>query len=139
MKTRTTFTTPVSFYAQTTSYDPDQGSIIEWTKFESALSGTESIDVFWCEWVGSYGEMKMSAQAQGIGESARVRMPFIPELYEKLRTQRVLIAKNADVNVISNSQPVITCPNAYMVWGGVDNVREENKLLEFNVRRYEVV
>lgn len=139
MKIRTTFTTAISFYVQTTSYDPDYGPILEWAKFESALSETENIDVFWCEWVGSYGDMKMSAQAQGVSESARVRMPFIPELYEKLRSQKVLIAKNADEAVIVNNHPVAAYRNAYMIWGGVDNVREENQLLEFNVRRYEVI
>ncbi len=81
--------------------------------------------------------MKLSAQAQGVGDSARVRMPFIPELYSKLREQRVVIAKNV-ANVLVDGEPDQTNVDAYRVWGGVDNIREENQYMEFSVQRYEV-
>ena len=138
MKIKTAFTTAISFYSQETTYTSGKGNVVTWSKFESPLSPTEQVSVFFCEWTGSYGEMKLSAQAQGVNESARVRLPFVPALYEKLREVKVIIAKKDDANVIKNGAPVASCPNAFVVWGGVDNIREENQLMEFNVRRYEV-
>ncbi len=137
MKLKTTFTTPVSFYTQETTYIPGQGVTTAWTKFESTQPNGSNLNVFFCEWIGSYGEMKLSAQAQGVGDSARVRMPFIPELYSKLREQRVVIAKNV-ANVLVDGEPDQTNVDAYRVWGGVDNIREENQYMEFSVQRYEV-
>lgn len=138
MKIKTAFTTAVSFYSLETTYVVGEGVTSAWTLIESPLSDTERVSVFFCEWTGSYGEMKLAAQAQGVSESARVRMPFVPVLYEKLRSVKVVIAKNADTSVIVANVPDKTNLNAYTVWGGVDNVREENQVMEFNVTRYEV-
>lgn len=137
MKLKTRFTTPVSFYTQETAYVPGQGVTTAWEKFDSEQIDETRLSVFFCEWTGSYGEMKLSAQAQGVSESARVRMPFIPALYEKLRALKVVIAKNAAVILVDNAPDPVNV-NAYRVWGGVDNLREENQYMEFNVSRYEV-
>lgn len=138
MKLRAKFTTAISFYIQTTAYDSGQGVTKTWTLYKSELSDGSKMSVFFCEWTGSYGEIKFAAQAQGVSDSARVRMPFIPELYAELKSQKVLIAKNADTNVIDDNAPDAANANAYRVWGSVDNIREENILMEFNVMRYEV-
>ena len=81
--------------------------------------------------------MKLTAQAQGVNDSARVRMPFVPDLYEVLRSKLVIIAKNAN-NILINGNPDQTNVNAYRVWGGVNIINEENQYMEFNVQRYEV-
>ena len=138
MKIKTAFTTAISFYSLETTYVVGQGVTSAWTLIESSLSDTERVSVFFCEWVGSYGEMKLAAQAQGVSESARVRMPFVPAVYEKLRSVKVVIAKNADSSIIVDNVPDAANINAYRVWGGVDNLREENQYMEFNVSRYEV-
>ncbi|MHC1772950.1 MAG: hypothetical protein AB9907_14715 [Flexilinea sp.] len=138
MKLRAKFTTAVSFYEQTTTYTSGQGVEKAWTRYESELSDDSKIFVFFCEWIGTYGEMKIAAQAQGVSDSARVKMPYIPELYNKLRTQKIVIAKHADDDVLSDGEIDASNVNAYRVWGGVDNIREENQHMEFNVMRYEV-
>ena len=51
----------------------------------------------------------------------------------------VLIAKNGDPNVLKNGQPNLICTNAYMVWGGVDNIRESNQYMTFDMQRFEVI
>lgn len=138
MKLRAKFTTAIAFHVQTTEYVSGQGVTKTWKKFESELSDDSKLSVFFCEWVGSYGEIKFAAQAQGVSDSARVRIPYIPELYAALKSQKVIIAKNADTTVIVDNEPDAVNANAYRVWGSVDNVREENILMEFNVMRYEV-
>jgi len=137
MKLKTVFTTPISFYVQETTYVPGQGITTSWRKFESILSDQSKMSVFFCEWVGTYGSMKLSAQAQGINDSARVRMPFIPDLCKKLKSQLVIIAKDA-ANILVDGNPDQANINSYRVWGGVNIINEENQYMEFNVQRYEV-
>lgn len=138
MKLHVKFTTPIIFHVQTTAYVSGQGVTKTWEKYESMLSDGSKMSVFFCEWVGSFGEIKFAAQAQGVSDSARIRMPFIPELYAELKSQKVVIAKNADATVIVDNAPDASNANAYKVWGSVDNIREESQYMEFNVQRYEV-
>lgn len=133
MKLTTKFTTAVSFYEKTNTYVKGQGTAITWTLYEEG-----SIVVFPCEWRGTHGNAQMSAQAVGVLDSARIRMPYIPGLYEKLRTAEVVIIKGADQSAVSEGVPNEQNPNTYTVWGGVDNMQEECRYMEFNVRRYEV-
>ncbi|MDK9712315.1 hypothetical protein [Acidaminobacter sp.] len=79
----------------------------------------------------------MSAQALGVNDSASIRMTYNPEVYNKLRTTRVVVIKNADATAIVAGVPDKNNPNVYELWGGVDNVKEANQFLEFKVRRYE--
>lgn len=139
MKIKAAFTTAIGFYALETAYVPGEGVSKMWTPIYSSPLPTEQVKLFACEWVNTYGTNKLTAQSQGISESARVRMPFVPNLYEKLGSVSVLIAKNGDPNVLKDGQPNLSCPNAYMVWGGVDNIREANQFMAFDVRRFEVI
>lgn len=132
MKIATVLTTPVQFWYKTSVYVPGEGETITWTQFLS-----DTLDTFWCEWRGTYGDQRFSAQAQGVSDSARVRMAFIPALYEKLRTVGCLVVKNADASAIVSGEPVISNPNVYQLWGGVDNVQEQNQWMEFLIKRYE--
>jgi hypothetical protein len=52
---------------------------------------------------------------------------------------QVVIIKNADSTAIVDDVPDKNNPNVYELWGGVDNVKEENQYMEFRVRRYESV
>jgi len=64
-------------------------------------------------------------------------MRYAPRLCESLRTEHVVVIKNADAAAIKNGVPDKNNPNVYELWGGVDNVKEENRYMEFRVRRYE--
>ena len=139
MKIRAAFTTAIGFYALETAYVPGEGVSKMWTPIYSSPLPTEQVKLFACEWVNAYGTNKLTAQSQEISESARVRMPFVPNLYEKLRSVSVLIAKNGDPNVLKNGQPNLSCANVYIIWGGVDNIRESNQYMTFDVRRFEVI
>lgn len=125
-------TTPIKLYAQTAQYVPGQGNTTAWQLISSGAFNT-----YYCEWTGSFGDRAMSAQALGVNDSATIRMTFNPEVYSKLRTVKVVVVKNADAAAIVNGKPDKNNPNVYELWGGVDNVKEENRFLEFKVRRYE--
>lgn len=125
-------TTPLKLYAKTTSYTSGQGEATSW-----ALIASGTISTFFCEWLGSYGDRALSAEALGVKDSATVRTFYNPDIYTKLRTVQVVVLKNADTTGIVAGVPDKNNPNVYELWGGVDNVKEENQFMEFRVRRYE--
>ncbi len=136
-------TTPIKFYAKTSEYVPGQGDTITWILIESIIKPeegeipAEKASVFYCEWQGSYGERALSAEALGVKDSATVRTFYNPDIYSKLKTVQVVVIKNADSTAIKSGVPDKNNANVYELWGGVDNVREENQFIEFRVRRYE--
>ena len=125
-------TTPVKIYAKSTAYTPGQGQTTSWTLITSGAYST-----FYCEWRGSFGDRAMSAEALGVKDSATIRTFYNPTIYDKLRTTQVVVIKNADATAIVGGVPDHNNPNVYELWGGVDNVQEENQYMEFRVRRYE--
>lgn len=127
-------TTPVKFYTKESIYVPGEGNTDAWVLVES---GTYS--VFYCEWKGTFGDRAISAEALGVKDSATLRTFYNPTVYEKLRSVQVVVIKNADPTAIVDGVPDKNNPNVYELWGGVDNVLEENQYMEFRVRRYEGV
>lgn len=125
-------TTPIQFYAKESEYVPGEGQTVTWDLIESG-----AYNVFYCEWQGTFGDRAISAQALGIKDSATIRTFFNPTVYAKLRSVQVAVVKNADATAIKNGEPDKNNPNVYELWGGVDNVKEENQFMEFRVRRYE--
>lgn len=119
--------TRIKFYVKKSAYTPGQGQTATW----------EQTEVNYCKWTGSYGDRAIAAQALGVNDSATVMMRYAPGLYESLRTEQVVVIKNADATAIKSGVPDKNNPNVYELWGGVDNVKEENQYMEFRVRRYE--
>jgi hypothetical protein len=122
-------TTPIKFYAKKSTYVTGQGATTSWELVVSNPS--------YCEWTGSYGDRAISAEALGVKDSATVRTFYNPTIYLKLKTVQVIVIKNADATAIVGGVPDKNNPNVYELWGGVDNVKEENQCMEFRVRRYE--
>ena len=138
MKIRARFTTAVSFYEKVSTYEVGKGNTTTWTLYSE---GTMS--VFPCEWRGKFGYGKRGnetyeADAEGVVDRAIIRMPFIPGLYDKLRTGTVVIIKNADPLAVTDGEPNPVNPNVYESYGGIDNILEENQYMEFHAHRYEV-
>lgn len=135
--------TPVRFYAKESSYVPGQGQTVSWVLVESIIkpateeAPAEKVGVFYCEWKGGFGDRAISAQALGVNDMATVRMFYNPTIYNELKTVQVVVIKNADSTAIVDGIPNKNNPNCYGLWGGVDNVAEENQYMEFRVRRYE--
>lgn len=121
--------TPIKFYAKETVYVPGQGNTTIW---QVVISNS-----LFCEWRGSFGDRALSAEALGVKDSATIRSFYHPDIYAKLRSEQVIVVKNADATAFIDGVPNKNNPNVYELWGGVDNVLEENQYMEFRVRRYE--
>lgn len=139
MKIHARFTTAVSFWQKTSTYGVGKGNTTTWTLYSE---GTMS--VFPCEWRGKFGYGKRGnetyeAEAEGVIDRATIRMPYIPNLYNMLRTGAVIAVKGADETAIVNGEPNPGNPNVYETYGGIDNIYEENQYIEFHVHRYEVM
>ena len=138
MKIHARFTTAVSFWSKVSTYTAGQGNTTSWTLY---TEGTMS--VFPCEWRGKFGYGKRGNEtydgdAEGVVDRAQIRMPFIPGLYDKLRTGSVVVLKGDDQSGLIDGEPDPGNPNVYEAYGGIDNIYEENQYMEFHVHRYEV-
>lgn len=122
-------TVPLLFYAKGSTYVPGQGTTTAWTKIIP--------DALYAEWTGGYGDRAIAAQSIGVSDMATVRTFYHPAVLAKLKSTQVVVIKNADITAIVNGVPDKNNPNCYELWGGVDNVSEENQYMEFRVRRYE--
>ena len=139
MKLHARYTTAISFWEKVSTYVIGQGNSEQWVLYtEGAMS------VFPCEWrtkfmAGRRRNETYDADAEGVLERISVRMPYIPGLYEKLRTGSVVAVKGADKDAIVNGKPNPDSINVYSVFAGVDNVYEECQYMEFYLTRYEVM
>lgn len=135
MKIRARFTSPISFWEKVTIYAPGQGNTTAWVLF---TQGTMS--VFPCEWRGKILAGKNQNEtflgdAEGALERASIRMPYIPALFEKLRSGAMIAVKGSIPE--GETEPNLTSQNVYEVFGTVDNMLEENQYMEFQLARYE--
>ena len=124
--------TPLKFYSKETTYVPGKGNTTTWEEINS-----DGYSVFYGEWKGSFGDRAFTAESLGVKDSATIRTFYNPNIYAKLKTIHVIVIKNADETAIVDGKLYKNNPNCYELWGGVDNVLEENKYMEFMVRRYE--
>jgi hypothetical protein len=124
--------TPLKFYCKVTDYTPGQGNDTSWVEI---VSGDN--DTFYCEWRGGYGDAVVTANNMGVKDWGTVRTFYNPIIYEKLKTESVLVLKNADASAFVDGEINKSNMNVYELWGGVDNVLEQNQYMEFKVRRYE--
>lgn len=125
-------TTPIKIYTKETSYVPGKGNITTWEEINS-----DGYDVFYCEWKTMYGERALTAETLGIKQSATIKTFYNPNIYNKLMTVGAIVIKNADALAFVDDKPNKNNPNVYELWGGIDNIAEQNQFMEFRVRRYE--
>jgi hypothetical protein len=121
--------TPLYYYAGESAYVPGTGATKTWTKIIP--------DALYAEWRGGYGDRAIAAESLGVSDMATVRTFFHPDVYEKMNRKQVVVVKNSDNGALKNGLPEKNNPNVYELWGGVDNVANENQFMEFRVRRYE--
>lgn len=125
--------TMIKFAVQNSTYIAGKGNVTDWN-FVTVNIGIDTdgkpikTDCFYCEWLNSYGAVAIQQQADGISQTARVRMTFVQAVYNALQTNSVKIYKNGIVDDL----------HCYMLASSPDNYAEQNKMLEFNVKHYEV-
>lgn len=124
--------TLVRFAVQKTRYVAGQGSATEWETIKVPI-GTDSesgapimTDCFYCEWLNSYGAAAIQQQADGVIRPARVRMPYVKEVYNALTTKDVRIYLNGDT------------AHPFRLASAADDYLQQHKMIEFQVKLYEV-
>ncbi len=125
-------TTPFAAWFESSTYVPGQGNTTTWEQIKSG-----DIGVYFCEWRGSFGEQQLAAHSLGVNEMATIRTFYNPDIYAALQGKKCVIVKYADASSMVGGKPSKNSPYLYELWGGVDNVLEQNLWMEFKVRRYE--
>jgi hypothetical protein len=108
------------------------------TKFELITNNFlgKTIENFFCEWLNIYGTEYIIAQQKNVEYNAKIRMVYNPFLYTILKKKYIYIAKNGE-NIFKDDRPDKNNTNCFVIFGTVENIREQNKIMEFKVRRYE--
>lgn len=125
--------TLVRFAVQKTRHVAGKGAATEWETIKSQI-GTDddgepiTTDCFYVEWLSSYGAAAIQQQSDGVTRPARVRMPYVKAVYDALITKDVRIYLNG----------VIDDAYAFKLASAADNYLQQNKMLEFQVKKYEV-
>ena len=125
--------TMIRIAVQRTEYRAGEGSSSVWEPITAVIGrderGEEIVtDRFYCEWLGSYGACAIEQQADGVIRPARVRMPYVGAVYETLTTKAVRIYKNG----------IADEAHTYELASAADNYLDADKMLEFQVKKYEV-
>lgn len=125
--------TLVKFAVQHTSYVAGSGATTTWELINVNI-GTDAngdpitTDCFYCEWLNSYGNNAIQQQSDGVIRPARVRMPYVKAVYDALISSDVKIYKNGIIDDL----------HMFKLASAADNYVESNKMLEFQVKKYEV-
>lgn len=125
--------TLIKFAVEVSDYKQGKGSKSTWQTIKVPISRNEQgevmeyTDCFYCEWLGSYGVNAIQQQAQGSIDTARVRIPYVAEVETALKTKDVKIYKLG----LKDTE------HTYQLNSSADNYLESNKMLEFQVKRYE--
>lgn len=125
--------TLIKFAVQRTNYVEGEGATTMWTPLQVSIGINDCgeqimTDCFYCEWLNSYGNNAIQQQADGVMRPARVRMTFVKAIYDALTTEDVRIYKNG----------IIDDAHLFQLASAADNYIEDNKMLEFQVKKYEV-
>ncbi len=117
---------------QNTTYIEGEGTSTTWDKITAILGkdgdGNDIVtDGFYCEWLNAFGQVAIQQQSDGVICPARVRMVYVDVVYNALLNKAVKIYKNG----------IEDDAHAFVLSSSVDNYVEGNKMLEFNVKKYE--
>lgn len=124
--------TLIKFAVRRTTYVAGKGAVTSWTPIRVRV-GTDDdgsdimTDCFYCEWLGSYGSAAIQQQADGVIRPARVRMTYVGAVYNALI--------NEDVRIYLHG--IADEAHTFVLASAADNYMETNKMLEFQVKRYE--
>lgn len=125
--------TLVRFAVQKTRHVAGKGAATQWETLKAQIGTTDDgepimTDCFYVEWLSSYGTAAIQQQSDGVIRPARVRMPYVKAVYDALITKDVRIYLHG----------VTDDAHAFRLASAADNYLQQNKMLEFQVKKYEV-
>lgn len=122
----------IRFAVQQTRYIAGKGTATEWETIKAQIGNDNESDApimtdcFYCEWLGSYGAAAIAQQSDGVIRPARVRMPYVKEVYDALTTKDVRIYLNGDT------------AHPFRLASAADDYLQQHKMIEFQVKLHEV-
>lgn len=120
-----TATTQIQIEYLTNAYIPEKGMTKGWNILKIKVGEGVTTNCFYCEWRNAFGQMAIEREANNIKQSARLRIAFNKKLYETLLNKQVRIIKHESNNT----------PRVYELISTPDNYMQQNKFLEFEVKR----
>jgi hypothetical protein len=123
-------TTLIKIQVQNTEYQAGSGAATRFETLRAPLGldddGKEiTTDCFYVNWQNAFGATAIQMQADGVMKPARIRMPYVPKVFETLQSKGCKILRGGKEE------------DAFMLNSNVDNIEEKNKALEFQVKRWE--
>lgn len=119
------FNTLIKFDVVKDEYIKGIGNNTTTERFKVKVSNAIETDCLYCEWSNNYGSVALMQQQQGIRESARIRMPFVRSLVEAVKKNNLIIYKHG----------IEEDTHIFELATSVDDIKEDNKVIEFQVRR----
>lgn len=123
--------TPVQILYKYSTYQ-DGDTVTNWRQYY-----VEDRKVFFCEWRNFFGSPLIEANAKGVAQPARVRMPYDPTLYRLLQSRECVIVRSAENIDLIHNVPAFDSLETYSLYSNVDNINDEYMWMEYNVKRYE--
>lgn len=120
---------PIIMYQKNTFIDLDKNINIKYNIIKNDFGGFDS-NIYTCEWVNIYGYEKFLAKAYNVELTAKIRMYYNPNLYNLIENFEIYIMK------FKNEPNGFNLKNSFITNSNIDNIREENRLMEFTVKRY---
>lgn len=99
----------------------------DWEIISLPIGGGKFTQTFYCEWLSSYGAVAIQQQADGVTRVARIRMPFIPQVYEALISKAVRVYKDG----------IVDEAHTFVLASSADDLKGEHKIIEYQVKKYE--
>ena len=122
-------TIPLWFYKPTVTYTAGEG--------KSATYALILSNPLYCQWTGGYGDRAIMAASMGVTAFATVRMYYHPTIFTALSADRIFLARDTTTGAIIDGIPQLDCINLYEVWGQPENYKNENRYMEYRVKRIE--
>lgn len=121
--------TLVRFAVQKTDYQPGKGTVTRWDLVTVPCGTGEDgepilTDCFYAEWLNSYGMNAIRQQSEGVMQAARVRLPYVKEVYEALLQKDVRIYLGG----------VMDGEHTFILASSPNNYLEQRKMIEIQVK-----
>lgn len=108
-------------------YSDEIGTVEKWEPVIYKM-GSITCTTFPCEWTNAYGKDVFIAESENINELATIRMGFNPDVLAALLNTQVRLYRNNETKE----------DEAFTIYGSADNIKLQNQMIEFKVRRLKV-
>lgn len=121
------YNTPLMFELIKSEYVPGSSPVEVSHIIEASVTSKNKTSIFHCNWTTNYGSLGISQHEQNVQESSRVRMKYVKQVVEAMRGSGLLYVYK---NGIKDDE------HRFVLNSSVDDIREEHKEIEFQVKKW---